>query len=325
MTGFSIDTKKQFVGLTLLFMAIATAGPSSAQPYPNKPIKIIQGFAAGSVVEITARLILGEVGKRLGQPFVVEGRPGAGGGIAASAVMNADPDGYSLLYAPLISLHPVLTKNSSVLGGKDLAPVSDVVAGGLYLFVRSSLGVKTLQELVAYAKANTPGKLNYGSQSGAVDLSMTRISDVTGITYTVVRFKGPPVTEMLNGTIDIFIGSIAVVLPHIREGKIAGLFRFGAERSDLVPTIPAGSEIGLPYLPGTGFGLWAPIGTSPEIRSRLSAEIAVALKLPHVLEQLRKLGFEASPAPDPNSQMRAYEQAAAFFVDAARRAKFEPQ
>ena len=307
--------------ILMIAFAAALLPARAAEPYPSKPIRVIFGFNPGSTPDVMLRVLAPPLSKNLGQPIVIESRPGAGGAIAVRAVAETEPDGYMLFFGTTVGQNPLFLKEGAVVAGRDLSPVGDLGEGVFYYFVRSSLGARSVQELIAYSKAN-PNKLNFGGQNPFIDLGFEMVKAKTGITATTVPFKGPPIAEMLNGDIDIYGGSIATVLPHIQSGKLTILL--ATARLDVAPQAPLPAELGLPPLPGFRYGLWGPGRLPAEIRNRLASATAEAMKDPEVVERWKKFGF-LPLATSPDDQLRFYNSVVGFYTEAARLVNFKPQ
>jgi len=311
-----------FIKPAVLVLGALAASTAIAQSYPSKPIRVIVGYPPGTAPDLIARISGAEMGKRLGQPFVVENRPGAGGILGPSAVAKAEPDGYTLTLGGLVNLHPIFLKQGALVMGKDLTSIGDVVATPWVLLARTSLGAKSYQDLVAYAKAN-PNKLNFGSVATQIDIFSESLKQKTGLNYTAIRFKGAPVTELLNDQIDFYIGTITGLAPHIQSGKIVPLLF--TVKHDAYPNVPSAIDLGVTSAQiRSNFGYYGTAGTPRDVIQRLSGALAAATKTPEVIESIRKLGLDIYYTT-PEQQVREYEGQVAFFAEAAKAAKFEPQ
>jgi tripartite-type tricarboxylate transporter receptor subunit TctC len=274
---------------TLVLGAVLVAGLASAAPaqtYPSRPIRMIAPFPAGGLVDVLARAVGDELSKALGQPVIVENRPGAGGNIGADVVAKAEPDGHTLLMTSpgIQSINEFLYKSMPFDPDKAFAPVSLVADMPMLVVVHPQVGVKTLQELVAYARAN-PDKLNFGSAGIGTTghLGQALLTHVANIKVTHVPYRGaaPSVTDLIGGRIDGVVDNPPTVIAHIRAGTIVPLAVAAKERMSLLPDVPAASEAGLPeWQASSWFGVVAPAGTSPDIVKRLHAEIVKAVQAP---------------------------------------------
>ena len=267
-------------------LVVGLASAASAQTYPNRPIRMIAPFPAGGLVDVLARAVGDELAKALGQPVIVENRPGAGGNIGADVVARAEPDGYTLLMTSpgIQSINEFLYKSMPFDPDKAFAPISLVADMPMLVVVHPQVGAKTLQELVAHARAN-PDKLNFGSAGIGTTghLGQALLTHVANIKITHVPYRGaaPSVTDLIGGRIDGVVDNPPTVISHIRAGTIIPLAVAAKERLSLLPDVPASSEAGLPeWQASSWFGVVAPAGTSPEVIKRLHAEIAKAVQAP---------------------------------------------
>jgi tripartite-type tricarboxylate transporter receptor subunit TctC len=270
---------------------------AAAQPYPNKPIRLIVPFPAGGTTDILART----VGQRLtlawGQPVVIENRPGAGATIGADYVAKAHPDGYTLLMA---AVHHTIAanyyKNLPYNLGTDLAPVSVVAIVPNVLVVRPDLPVSNVQELIAYAKAN-PGKLTYASNGAgtAHNLIGEQFKTMTGTDIMHIPYKGsaPALTDLMGGRVTMMFDTVSSCLPYVQAGKLKALAVATSVRSSVLPDVPTLAEAGLKGFDiASWFGVMAPAGTPEPIIRQLSTEIAKSLADPAVRKQLAPIGAE---------------------------------
>jgi tripartite-type tricarboxylate transporter receptor subunit TctC len=287
--------------LAALMLALWSA--SVAAQYPSKPVRLIVPFGAGSSTDIVARVLAQPLGTALGQPIVVENRPGADGQIAAEQVARAAPDGYTLLLAtnsPL-SAAPHLKKKLPYDPLADFTPISLVGRYTFFVVVHPSVPAVTLQELIGYARAN-PGKLNYATGNTTSIVSTAMFATLTGIKIVQVPYKTEPpaVTDLLAGQIHMMFSSYSTVAPHVREGKLRALVTTLDTRSPLLPDVPAITEAGMAKFPIVPWaGLFGPARLPREIVQRLNGEVTTTLNRPDVKEQLAKQAFAgAGSSPD---------------------------
>jgi tripartite-type tricarboxylate transporter receptor subunit TctC len=279
------------VGFGLIVPAAALA-----QPYPNRPVKLILQLPAGSIVDVAARLLATPLSTRLGQPVVVENRPGGGGTIAAKAVAGSAADGYTLLFVGVQSVFAAaLSKVPDNNPLHEFTPVAGGVTFPWVLGVPSSEPAKSVQELVAYAKAH-PNKLNwgFGQATGPHMLGELFVAD-TGIDVTRIPYKSgtQAVPDMLGGRIQMNFGTVSNYVPLIADGKIRALAVSGETRSLELPDVPTMKEVGLPRLTlGSWTGVLAPAGTPADIVNRLNSEINAVMAAPEMKSAMAKLGFE---------------------------------
>ena len=282
------------LGATSLFGASA-----GAQPYPSRPIHFVVAFTAGSGTDIIARSIGDTLAKSLGQPVIIDNRPGAGGTIAAGGVAKADPDGYTfMIHSAGHAVNPAIYPNLTYDTAKDFAGVSPLANLPNVLIVPPGR-YKTVQEIVAAAKAN-PGKLNYGSagNGSATHMNAEKFRAAAGFDAVHVPFKGTPeaLSEVMAGRLDFFFAPIVSALQLIKEGKVVALAVGTPKRAALLPEIPTTIELGYT---GSDFNFWvglfAPAKTPREVINRMNQEVAKALQLPEIRERYAALGAEPFP------------------------------
>jgi tripartite-type tricarboxylate transporter receptor subunit TctC len=278
------------------------AGVARAQSYPDRPIKLVVPFPAGGATDTTARLVAQRLQTALGQPVVIENQGGAGGTIGSRQVARAAPDGYTLLMGSIgtFGSQPLLYR-LDYDPHKAFAPVATLAVDRLVLVVRPSLPVKTIQELVQYAKAN-PGKLNYGNAIGIgphLVAELFKIKSGTNIVHIPYRGGAPMIADLLAGQIDMTVNGKSVLLPHIQAGKLRALAVTGAQRSPELPDVPTLVEAGYLDTPYDAlFGIVTPSGTPAPVIDRLNAVINEGLRSSQMRASFAQLGVEpmiASP------------------------------
>ncbi len=276
--------------------AAAWQAPALAQSYPDKPIRILAPFPAGGLVDVLARAVGDELSKSLGQPVIVENKPGAGGNIGADVAAKAAPDGYTLLMTSpgIQSINQFLYKTMPFDPEKAFVPISMVADMTMLVAVHPKTGIKTLKQLVDFAHAN-PGKLNFGSAGIGTTghLGQALLVHVGKMNMTHVPYRGaaPAVKDLIAGQIDGTVDNPPTVLSHIKAGTITALAVAGKRRLDVLPEVPTSTEAGLPgWEASSWFGLVAPAGTPSAIVKRLHAEVAKAVKSP-ILQKLSARGM----------------------------------
>jgi tripartite-type tricarboxylate transporter receptor subunit TctC len=283
--------------ISIVLLTLVSGGAAQAQAWPSKPIHVVIPFSAGSAVDLIGRTLFEQVDKQLGSTSLIEPRVGAGGTIAATVVAKAAPDGYTVYLASSAHTLTALTyKNLQFDALKDFAPVSMVATLPNVLVASPNKGYKTVQDLVAAAKAK-PGALNYASVGPATASHMNaeRFRLAAGFQAQHIPFKGSPeaLTEVMTGRVDFYFGPSLPALPLIRDGRVVPLAIGGLKRIPELPNIPTTVEAGYPNSDYTfWFGLLFPAKTPPDIVKRLSAEVHKALQVPAVRERLAKLGAE---------------------------------
>jgi tripartite-type tricarboxylate transporter receptor subunit TctC len=279
-----------------LVLALA-ASLACAQGYPAKPVHMVVPFAAGGVVDTTARLFAPRLADGLGQPVIIDNRPGAGGNIAAELVAKAPADGYTVLITTHgHAISPGLYKHLPFDPVRDFVPITQITSSYLVLVSAPKLPVSSVRELIALARAK-PGKLNYGSTGlGAPPHLVAELfKQTTGIDMVHVPYKGdaPMYLALLAGEIDVAFGPLGNAIGHIRSGKLRALAMTNPRRSPEIPDVPTMVEAGVPHFELTGWlGLFAPAGTPRPAIDRLYAEMAKTLAAPEVRERLPALGYE---------------------------------
>jgi tripartite-type tricarboxylate transporter receptor subunit TctC len=283
---------------TFLAGLLAAAGShAAAQAYPSRAIRMITPFTPGGPVDVAARLLAQQLGARLGQPVIVDDRPGAGTTIGMKAAAMAEPDGYTLLYqSSSLVVAPAMYKNLDYDPLKAFTPVAGVAQGYWVTVVPPSLPVRTMPELIAYARAN-PGKLNFGfGQGTAPQLVGEWLKAENKLEIGSVPYRGgaQAITDMLGGTIHLNIGTTATLAPLIKEGRLRAIAVWGPQRLPELPDVPTMIESGFPGLSLFSWsGLWVPAGTPAAIVDRLNAETNAALRSAEMKASMDKLGIEA--------------------------------
>jgi tripartite-type tricarboxylate transporter receptor subunit TctC len=279
---------------------LAGAMPAGAQGYPDRMIKIVVPFTPGGPVDLVARLVAQRMAPALGQSVVIENRPGGAGVIGAKAVAGAEPDGYTLLFGNISTLAvlPAVTRNRDYDPAKSFVPVAKVSDSPEVLVIDPALPVRTVGELIAYARAH-PGTLNYGSSGygNATHLSAEWFKAKTGVDIVHVPYKGlsDTLTGLIGGQVIMAFGAIEGVLPMIQQGRLRPLAVTTAQRFPLVPDLPTMAESGVEGFMVTSFeGVVAPAGTPGAIVARLNAAINQSVANPDIQARFAQLGIQPS-------------------------------
>jgi tripartite-type tricarboxylate transporter receptor subunit TctC len=310
--------------LVISVLSVLAMGQALAQGYPNKPIKFVVPFSAGSATDIVARTVGDAMSKSMGQPIVIDNRLGAGGTIAATMVAKSDPDGYTI-FIPSSGhvLNPSLYPNLGYDTLKDLSGVTTLAAVPNVLVVNPAKGWKTQADLIAAVKAE-PGKYNYASAgigSGThMNAEIFRLQ--AGIDALHVPYKGTPdaMTNVIGGSNDWFFAPLAAALPLVKDGKLQALSVSTKNRASTLPDVPTSIEAGLP---ASDYTLWVgmivPSATPPAIIKKLHEEVLKALATPELKERLSKLGADPfTMSPDAfNAYIKSEMEVAARIVKAA--------
>jgi tripartite-type tricarboxylate transporter receptor subunit TctC len=286
------------LGALAALTGLAAAAQTPA-PYPVKPITLIVPTAPGGTTDIAARMLAEPLGKALGQTVVVDNRGGASGALAAVAVKRAEPDGYTLLmqYSGYHVITPHVSRSPAQWEAKDLQPVANVLSAPQVVVVREGVPVKTLAELVAYAKKD-PGKVTYASSGNGSLQHVTgaMLEQQAGVQLTHVPYKGtgPALQDLLGAQVDLTFGTPPPYMQFIHCGKLRALAVTGKSRLPSLPDVPTAAEAGLPKLDATSwFGVFAPAKTPRPIVDKLSAEIAKILATPAFRQKAAEQGAAA--------------------------------
>jgi tripartite-type tricarboxylate transporter receptor subunit TctC len=284
--------------LMLALALVATAAGAQAQNYPNKPIRLVCPFPPGGAVDIASRQVAQALSQQLGQPVTVDNRPGAGGNIGAEIVAKSAPDGYTLLMATsnILAINPALYSKVPFDSIKDFAPISLVVSLNNVLVLNPGVPYKSVQEVIAAAKAQ-PGKLTYASAGNgtSIHLSGELFKSMAGVDMLHIPYKGsaPAVADLLAGQVNMMFDNIPSSLPQIKAGKLRALAVTGSKRAHSLPDLPTIAEAAIPgYESYVWFGVVAPAGTPPEIIKRLNAELVKAAAAPEFRDRLMGQGYD---------------------------------
>src|SRR5690242_2867065 len=281
----------------LVATLVGVAATAAAQPYPNRPIKLVVPFPPGGPVDVMGRLVADRLSQNVGT-VVVDNRAGAGGTIGSRAAAAAEPDGYTLLLGTSTTLgaSPALYRNIGYDPARSFAPVAMIASVPMALVVTPTLPVNSVGELIAYAKAH-PGKLNYGAPTGVLPhLTAEMFKSAAGLDIVHVPYKGAAnaVTDLLSGQIDLAFEPYSVLLGHIHEGRVRALAVTGTTRSAELADVPTMIESGVAGFTAVSWsGVVAPPGTPAEIIARLNAAVNAGLAAPETQARLARLG--ASP------------------------------
>lgn len=291
----NLHTRRRFLAASALALGLPAAW---GQAFPAKPVRIVVPFPPGGSTDLLARRLGEKLAAALGQPVVVENKPGAGGTTGADSVAKASADGYTLLLgvtgsnAIAASLYPKLPYDTL----KDFAPVSTVVSAPLVLAVNASNPIRTVRDYIAAARARP---ITYGTPGNGTSMHLTGemfdLAAGTKLTHVPYRGSAPALNDMLGGSLESMFGDFLVLLPHIKAGKVAPIAVTSARRHPLLPEVPTIAESGVPGLAGfeasSWQGLFAPAATPREVVARLNAEVVKALESPDIKEFFGSQGF----------------------------------
>lgn len=288
---------RNLLSATSIFLTVLLTGlGAGAEPYPDKPIKLVIPFAPGGSVDIVGRILAQSLGEELKQSIVVENRAGAGGNIGFEAVAHARPDGYTLLMASSnLAVNVSLYRTIGYDPLKDFAPISLVALQPNVLMVHPSLPVKTVSELIAYAKAN-PGKLNFGSSGigASQHLAAELFKSRTGVDMVHVPYKGggPAMADLVGGRIQLMFETIPSSMSYVKSGQLRAIAVTTEERSAQLPDVPTVQETVTGFVSRGWLGVAAPAGTPQPIVDRLSGAIHKVIALPEVTKRLMDLELQ---------------------------------
>jgi tripartite-type tricarboxylate transporter receptor subunit TctC len=288
----------RWLSLVILAACMLSALPDAAQTWPNRPLHLVVPFPPGGTTDIVARAVAAEIGKSLGQQVIVENRAGAGGNIGSDYVAKAAPDGYTIVmgtvgtHAINVSLYSKMPYDAV----KDFAPITLVASVPNVLEVNPSLPVKSVQELIAYAKAN-PGKLDFASSGNgtSIHLSGELFKSMTGVDMLHIPYKGSAaaITDLIGGQANLMFDNLPSSIAYIKSGQLRALAVTTLTRSPALPDVPTINESGVPGFDASSwFGVLAPAGTPKEIVDRLHDEIVKALRTPRLKANLQGQGAE---------------------------------
>ena len=277
-----------------LLAAFAASAPALAADYPTKPVKWVVHYPPAGTTDVLARIVAAWLTEKMGQPFVIENKPGAGNNIGVEAVVNAPADGYTMLLVnPANGINATLYKNLNYNFMRDILPVAGLVRTPNVMEVTSSFPAKTVQEFIDYCKAN-PGKINMASSGSgtSVHLSGELFKSMTGCNMVHVPYKGagPALTDLIGGQVDVLFDNLPSSINHIKGGRIRALAVTSEQREPALPHLPTVGETVPGYEATAWFGIGMPKGTPRDVIDKVNAEVNRALADPKMRERLAELG-----------------------------------
>jgi tripartite-type tricarboxylate transporter receptor subunit TctC len=292
---------RRVFALSMLCVAAVTAGGAAhaADPYPSKPVKWVVPYPPAGTTDVLARIVAQWLSEKMGQQFVIENKPGAGNNLGVEYVVNAPPDGYTMLLVnPANGINATLYKNLNFNFIRDIAPVAGIVRTPNVMEVTPKLPVKTVAEFIAYCKAN-PGKINMASSGSgtSVHLSGELFKSMTGCNMLHVPYKGagPALSDLMGGQVDVIFDNLPSSVGHIKGGKIRALAVTSEQREPSMPELPTIAETVPGYEATAWFGIGMPKGTPKEIIEKVNAEVNRALADPKMRARLAELGGRPIP------------------------------
>jgi tripartite-type tricarboxylate transporter receptor subunit TctC len=311
-------------------LACACSSGALAQVWPTKPIRVIVCYAPGGVTDVVARLVAQPLSEVLGHAIVVENKPGANGMIGSQIVADAPPDGYTLLmYVDGNTVLPSIMKKLPFEPRKAFAPITVLGRGSHVIVAHPSLPVRTLGELIAYAKKH-PGELSYASPGLASpqSLSLEAIKKASGIDLVHIPYKGggQAIADVASGQVKLGVLGMAPSLPHIQSGNLIALAVTGGKRSPLLPDVPTVAEAALPGFETVQWqGIAAPAGTPPQIIGRIHDELVRIMATPAVVERLKSIGLDNLPSPTPDDFRQLIDSELQGWPAVVKAAGIEPE
>ena len=285
--------------LTAMALCVAAVGSAHAQPYPNRPVRLIVPYPAAGGYDVIARTIGARLSTAWGQQVIVDNRAGAEGNIGTDAAAKATPDGYTISMGglPTHAINPALYRKLPYDPVKDFAPVTLIGSVPVVLMANPQFPAKTVNEFVAYAKAN-PGKVSYGSAGSAPRLAMELLRSLTGIDVVHIPYKGsvPAATDLIGGQVAVMFDNIQAHLPSIKSGRIRALAVGSAKRVAVLPDVPTLQEAGIPFEATIWYAVFAPAAVPQPILDKLNADIVKVLNTPEVQQKLTDMGLNVTPS-----------------------------
>ncbi len=283
---------------TLALAAMLIALPAAAQQYPDKPVRFIVGFTAGSATDITARLFAQKFAEAWGVPVMVENVPGAGGSVGGDRVAKSAPDGATFYWGAngALTINPTLQPNPTYDVARDLAPVVRLLIVPSILAVNNDLPAKSFPEMIALAKAQ-PGTLSYASPGVGTPqhIAGELLKSLAGVEITHVPYRGAVFTDVIGGRVSMTLQNMGAILPLVQDGRLRGIAVTSLKRSSVIPALPTVAESGLPGFEAISwFGLMAPAGTPAPIVAKAHQQAVAIVGMPDVKEKLAALGFDTT-------------------------------
>lgn len=313
-------------GMLTATLPITTGAARAQGAYPNRPVTIVVPFPPGGTTDLAGRLVATHLASRLGQPVVVDNKPGGNNIIGTGHVVKAEPDGYTLLMMTGATMTPTFFKSMPFEMLKDLAPISMAYQGAYVLFSSKNMPFQTLAEMVAYAKAN-PGKLSVASPSPSATIGLEIFRRAAGINIVTVPYKGSAacMNDLLGGHVSMSLDGPTTYTPHVKAGTIRALATAAERRVPTLPDVQTTAEAGWPELRVTFVGgLWAPAATPQTIIDRLSREMSAVMNVPDVQAKLIEVGVDPSSSSPLEMRQKIHAEMD-HYARGAKLANYQPQ
>ena len=319
----------KLAAILTLVMATVASNASAQTSFPRAPIRVIVPYSAGGGTDLVARTVTGKLSERVGQPVIVDNRPGGATIVGTESAIRSAPDGYTLLFhSGTVTIDPSYKKNLSYDLHRDLIPITKASNGGFAILIPAAVPATTLTEFIAYAKAN-PGKLNFGSPGvgTSVHLATESFMAMTGIQLVHVPYRGagPAITGLITNQIQLLLDPVFTAQPHVESGSLRALAVSSRTRSRLLPNVPTAKEAGLAgYESGFWGGFFAPAKTPSDVIQTLSTELRASLRDPAIEQKLVSQGLEVV-ANTPEQFTQELKDETAHWAKVIRDAKIEPE
>ncbi len=297
MKRTALCVRRALLITTIFAVAIPFSARAQKIVYPDKPIRLVVGFVAGGPSDLLARVIARDLAISLGQPVIVDNRPGADANIAMDNVAHSPADGYTLLLAQSgMTINPAMYDNFKLRPDKDFTPIGMIGEAPNVLVINSSVPVKSVNELLAYAKVN-PGKLNFASSSSPTRLATEMLNSMANVKMFMIPYKGTPpaITDLISGNVQVMVSSVTTFQPFRQDSRLRFLATTGSKRSGMMADLPTVSESSLrAYSAVTWYGLAGPVNLPADVTTKLAKALEAALKKPEILQQFRTLGLDVT-------------------------------
>lgn len=322
-----MNSRRNFTKLAAAACIALTLGTANAQAWPSKPIRIILGVAPGGLIDLSARILATELGNRLGQPVIVDNRPGANTTIGANAVVQAPGDGYTFFYGGVMSASPVFVKTNAVDVTTQMKPVSLVLSSPFFLVVNGKVPVKSFQELVDYSKKH-PDELNFADGAPLSTMVMYAIASRTGLRFTPIPYKGsgPSLTALISGEVQMTLDTVPNYVQHIQAGTVKPLLNTSTVKYVPLPDVATSADVkGLNLNAASVLSLWAPKSTPDDIVKKVSGAIAAMSRDTAFRDKFRKSTNVDPVGSTPEELLSSVQADKALYAQVTKQVGYVPQ